>query len=408
MSTTYVEPVTAEAPVNSLRRRSKWGKIFTGFKFNDSGCNVTEVEITDDSKSPSEDGDDADFQKPLKRYSVNETAPIKLQKRNSSFSFIEKLRKPSNASSVGPKERPQKARAASTISNRRSSWFQSSNPDYDGEPVDRTDDTRKTSTISDNSNPTSLSPGQSRRPSYVPRNAANSFLNTTTTREERRSLGGSVSMLSDARRASTASASALASASTSLTTDTLPSSYDVTPGSVSPSESRRSSYNPRASSSSVGRSKEESYFEQEADGQNGEAQQTESTKQTKPVTRRASRDILERHRMLCLAGIADIDESWEEHEHPPTKGTPITPSLTVEQPTPPMKSSKRGSPAPLSPTRKGDTSWIKQHDSPISPKSLNFNTAAKDVAAEEHVETVSMSTPETPLESLGFRGAVAN
>ncbi|KAG9520495.1 hypothetical protein KCV07_g4253, partial [Aureobasidium melanogenum] len=180
MSVTVLAPTPALPPV---RKGSMWGKMFGNFKMG------SEVVPMEDSGM------------------LSPTMPIQKDRMASVSTGIEQKsniynRKASALSNSAKEARsfsessPSKNRAFS-ISSRRSSknsiksWFRSVNPDTDaGVPAVPAID-RKFSQFSlfSSHNPDSesvgslsptASPTASRRPSYVPRNAASSFLRTTT------------------------------------------------------------------------------------------------------------------------------------------------------------------------------------------------------------------------------------
>ncbi|KAI5249964.1 hypothetical protein E4T43_00462 [Aureobasidium subglaciale] len=180
MSVTVLAPTPALPPVT---RASMWEKMFGTFKM---GKEVVPKESSG---------------------MLSPTVPIQKTRMASTSTAIEQKsnlynRKPSAVSNRMVKDTrscsegsPSKNRAFS-ISSRRSSknsvrsWFKSANPDTDaGVPAVPTID-RKFSQFSmfsshnpdvevNGASPT-VSPTTSRRPSYVPRNAASSFLRTTT------------------------------------------------------------------------------------------------------------------------------------------------------------------------------------------------------------------------------------
>ncbi|KAI4723220.1 hypothetical protein E4T48_00527 [Aureobasidium sp. EXF-10727] len=181
MSVTVLAPTPALPPVR--RKSSMWGKMFGNYKLGN------EVVPMEDSGmlSPS-----IPIQK-MRMASVSTGVEQKSATYNRKASTISQMTKDTRSCSEGS---PSKNRAYS-ISSRRSSkasirsWFRSANPETDaGVPAVPAID-RKFSNFSifsshnpdnesvDGVSPTA-SPVASRRPSYVPRNAASSFLKTTT------------------------------------------------------------------------------------------------------------------------------------------------------------------------------------------------------------------------------------
>lgn len=180
MSITVLAPTPALPPVS--RKSSMWGKMFGNFKLGN------EVVPMEDSGM------------------LSPTVPIEKMRMASVSTGVEQRntmynRKASTMSNVAKTRTvsegsPSKNRALS-ISSRRSSknsirsWFKSANPDTDANVPAMPIMDRKFSQFSmfSSHNPDSdsvhslspaASPTASRRPSYVPRNAASSFLRTTT------------------------------------------------------------------------------------------------------------------------------------------------------------------------------------------------------------------------------------
>ncbi|CAD0089733.1 unnamed protein product [Aureobasidium vineae] len=181
MSVTVLAPTPALPPVR--RKSSMWGKMFGNYKLGN------EVVPMEDSGmlSPS-----VPMQK-MRMASVSTGVEQKSATYNRKASTVSQIGKDSRSCSEGS---PSKNRAFS-ISSRRSSknsirsWFRSANPETDADVPAVPAIDRKYSTFSlfgshnpdnesvDGLSPTA-SPAASRRPSYVPRNAASSFLKTTT------------------------------------------------------------------------------------------------------------------------------------------------------------------------------------------------------------------------------------
>ncbi|KAG9687528.1 hypothetical protein KCU95_g10980, partial [Aureobasidium melanogenum] len=180
MSVTVLAPTPALPPV---RKGSMWGKMFGNFKM---GSEVV----------PMEDSGMLSPTLPAEKIRMTSVSTGIEQKRpayNRKASVMSATAKDTRSFSESS---PSKSRAFS-ISSRRSSknsirsWFRSANPDTDaGVPAVPAID-RKFSQFSmfSSHNPDSesvgslsptASPTASRRPSYVPRNAASSFLRTTT------------------------------------------------------------------------------------------------------------------------------------------------------------------------------------------------------------------------------------
>ena len=178
MSATILAPTPALPPVG--RKTSMWGKMFGNYKLGN------EVVPMEDSGmlSPS---------LPLEKTRMASVSTGTEQKNtlyNRKASTMSNMTKDTRTVS----ESSSSKNRAFSISSRRSSknsirsWFRSANPDTDANvPAMPTMD-RKFSQFSmfSSHNPDSessspaASPTASRRPSYVPRNAASSFLRTTT------------------------------------------------------------------------------------------------------------------------------------------------------------------------------------------------------------------------------------
>ena len=178
MSVTVLAPTPALPPVG--RKASMWGKMFGNYKL---GSEVV----------PMEDSGMLSPGMPVEKTRMASVSTGTEQKNttyNRKASTMSTMAKDSRTVS----ESSSSKNRAFSISSRRSSknsirsWFRSANPDTDANiPAMPTMD-RKFSQFSmfSSHNPDSessspaASPTASRRPSYVPRNAASSFLRTTT------------------------------------------------------------------------------------------------------------------------------------------------------------------------------------------------------------------------------------
>lgn len=186
-------------PVVEQRRPSLW-KVLNPFggKNEEKDAFVSTEEV--DNDSPVSIAPAAAAELPA----TNEDERTLKSKRSfSAFKFGS--RRPSEAASVKPRQqsppgdtkevhdrRPSTASVAQRSPGRRPSWFQSSNPDDEDIPrvpalpaqydTRKTSSARKMSAFTSTTESTSGSPPaeKPRRPSYVPKNAASSFLRTTT------------------------------------------------------------------------------------------------------------------------------------------------------------------------------------------------------------------------------------
>ncbi|GAB7347996.1 hypothetical protein MBLNU459_g5494t1 [Dothideomycetes sp. NU459] len=176
MSVTVMAPTPALPPI---RRPSVWGKVFGGFRIShdkkreeDEHMNVEDIsEKMDLSVSTA----------------VEHAARPTLQQRHSSLAVKEAPRRVSRPASIkSTKTSASRTPSVSSTFSRRtlsrkSSWFRSSNPEDDDTPPVPAIDRKFSFFSSHNPDDESLkSPVMPRSPSYVPRNAASSFLKTTT------------------------------------------------------------------------------------------------------------------------------------------------------------------------------------------------------------------------------------
>ncbi|THV70891.1 hypothetical protein D6D28_04826 [Aureobasidium pullulans] len=178
MSVTVLAPTPVLSPV---RRASMWEKMFGNFKMGKEIVPVGDSGLLSPTIS---------IQK-TRMASVSTAIDQKNEAYNRKPSVSTQMAKDTRSCSEGS---PSKTRAfsissrrTSKSSSRRPSWFRSANPDMDSEVPAVPAIDRKFSLFGSH-NPDSdventspmASPTTSRRPSYVPRNAASSFLRTTT------------------------------------------------------------------------------------------------------------------------------------------------------------------------------------------------------------------------------------
>lgn len=185
MSVTILAPTPALPPV---RRPSMWEKMFGNFK------------IGKDDDVEMESGDSGLLSPTMPIVQKTRLASVStgvdqnsaIYKRNASISTQQAVKDTRSCSAPIPGS-PSKTRAASissrraSKSGRRLSWWRSANPEVDADVPAVPVIDRKFSLFGSH-NPDSdvesvspmPSPTASRRPSYVPRNAASSFLRTTT------------------------------------------------------------------------------------------------------------------------------------------------------------------------------------------------------------------------------------
>lgn len=178
MSVTVLAPTPVLPPVG--RKTSMWGKMFGNYKL---GNEVVPME-------------DSGMLSPSLPIEKTRMASVSTGTEQKSTAYNRKASTMSNMTrdTRTVSESSSSKNRAFSISSRRSSknsirsWFRSANPDTDaGVPAMPTMD-RKFSQFSmfsshnpdSESNSPAASPTASRRPSYVPRNAASSFLRTTT------------------------------------------------------------------------------------------------------------------------------------------------------------------------------------------------------------------------------------
>lgn len=162
MTATIMSPTPA---LPAVRKSSVWEKMFSGFKIGGKKESMSDEQLRQSFFSTG-------FE--------DNTLPLK--KRNaSSATMASEYRRPSAAP---PSKSHRSTRAASVCSNmsRRSSkkWWRSSQPEEEDFPPVPALDNRYTVFGSHNPEVDSTSLPASRRPSYVPRNAAGGFLRSTT------------------------------------------------------------------------------------------------------------------------------------------------------------------------------------------------------------------------------------
>lgn len=407
-----------EAPAGRKASASKWGKLFTGFKFNDNkdvDTRVTEVKIQSPTKNKN-GPTTSESEMVDSPFSVNQTQPLDGPSRKMSFAWTDSFRKGSDTPSDKSESSQKGSLAAPQVGGvRRGSWFQSSNPDEDVEVP-----SRKFSQMSVQSAQSNDSHGTpSRRGSYTPRNAAAQFLNTVTNIDERQNYDYE----HDRRRPSTVARDTRRQSVTAM--DRRGSAAVSEGSSGSATSSRRPSYTPRNAASGFMRSatamseeRRESLRHVPDSLVTKASALQESPKQQQHLSRRASRDVLERHRMQSLTGIAsiaDIDEAPEEPSPSPDEAARVQRMQSV----PAMSSSYASAPSvnvqPSTPDNI-DVEDIKTTDleynpyfclsNDVSPRSRSFEEAPRSPWTSSTSDEELSSRPETPLELLGFRGAM--
>lgn len=178
MSATVIAPTPALPPV---RRASLWEKMLQSFKANAGNDGVSALpSAAQDVTSPTSEKE----QFSLSTGVDNNSAPAYERKKSVA------ARRPSMAPSAAPSAKSGSSRHPSISStwsrrsSRKGSWWRSSNPEAEDAPPVPAIDRKFSFFSSHNPDEESMSPAaspvQSRRPSYVPRNAASSFLKTTT------------------------------------------------------------------------------------------------------------------------------------------------------------------------------------------------------------------------------------
>jgi len=441
------------------RRPSTWGKMFGGFKFNENedGSVPKNKATAEDGLCPVEKGVFIVHERPNNQSNNNVTPPAEEQKRSLSTAFADVFRRGSDQSAksgraVSPVRKSSTGQQHPGSQLRKGSLFQSSNPDFDS-----MDGSRKLSTTSNHSsgpgsrNGSVAVPTPERRPSYVPRNATSSFLTSTSlkTAEERFAIQNGVSAAGAARKASAAamSDSGLSDSGHSvgqLTTNSVPSGRrpsGMVPNTVSARymrnaslggdtndndgerrgsrSSRRASTKSRQNSTEGGASSGKVQPanlqpEQHAQWQNAVSRSMNRIPFTKPG------ETLERHRMQSLSGIGDIAEAQEEQpvvaaaatNNGDTVSAPksTSPELRVQPASPPRAATgavrrqfsidtfKANQEQGKLDAGRVDTARFLEDQ--ISPMASSFG--GKGDAAREERER----RPESPLETLGFRGAV--
>ena len=170
---------TPALPPQQFRKASVWEKMVSGFKIG----NKKEDRLDRESV---EDYEPMYVEKP-RHFSMStgvDRANLRVHKRNGSTATKASMVAPSDRSTTGRAASVSSAYSRKSTSSRKSSrtWWRSSNPEDGDAPPVPTIDARFALFGSHNPDTESLmSPTASRKPSYVPRNAAGSFLKSTTT-----------------------------------------------------------------------------------------------------------------------------------------------------------------------------------------------------------------------------------
>lgn len=169
MNTTVMAPTPALPPV---RRPSLWEKMFNGFKINgdkNEGVDTPSISI-EAAPGPTEK-----YEQPLS---------TGYEKRGSVANRRPSMAPSAKSEKSATSRHPSISSTWSRRSSRKGSWWRSSNPEADDAPPVPAIDRKFSFFSSHNPDEEELSPAaspvSSRRPSYVPRNAAASFLKTTT------------------------------------------------------------------------------------------------------------------------------------------------------------------------------------------------------------------------------------
>jgi len=399
-SFTTTTTITCTMPVVE-RKGSASRSFFDGFKFQ-KAQEATQTR-TEDFDPRSKASDKEKRISPMRAYSVNETTPLEQEpKRSLSSAFADALfRRGSELSNKSRATSPQ--RKPSDVPSeprmiRKGSFFASSNPDVDSQQA------RKLSTASGKSGKSSdhgssrnnsiAMPTTERRPSYVPRNATSSFLNSTATRtaDENAKLQVDVSA-AGARRAS-------------LATD-LDATVGRTSGVGMPTGRRPSGMVPGNIAAKYMRTASESGEPGRPGGRTGSAEGKVTAVYMAPdshqiwqtaVARSQARPSFSKpdHGPGRMPSISDIREEAspapEVRVHAPSSPAKVRKQFSIDT----FKANVEKSKADQS---RADSA--KMLEDQISPRAASFDHQSIS-GRFDNAET----RPESPLESLGFRGAV--
>ncbi|GAB7342428.1 hypothetical protein MBLNU457_g0638t1 [Dothideomycetes sp. NU457] len=389
------------------RKGSASRSFFDGFKFQkaqEAAQSKTE-ELDPRSKAGEKE---KRISPPVRAYSVNETSPLEQEpKRSLSSAFADALfRRGSDMSNKSRATSPQRkaSEAPSEPRIRKGSFFASSNPDVDSQVPRKLSTASGKSSHSGSSRNNSIAMPTERRPSYVPRNATSSFLNSTSTKtaDEMAKLQDNVSA-AGARRAS-------------LAPDTEPT-VGRTSGAGMPTGRRPSGMVPSNIAAKYMRTASESGESGRAAGRTGSAegkvtavymapdshqiwQTAVARSQARPTFSRA--ETADRHNGPGrMPSISDIREESSPSQTPSASA----PEVRVHAPSPAkvrkqfsidtFKANVEKSKADQS---RADSA--KMLEDQISPRAGGFDQSISGRFDDGETR------PESPLESLGFRGAV--
>jgi len=396
-----ITTVTSEmAPVE--RKGSANRSFFDGFKFQKGteGLQPKTEDLDPRSKSNVKEKRIS----PIRAYSINETTPLEQEpKRSLSSAFADAIfRRGSDHSNKSRATSPQRklSEAPSVPSIRKGSFFQSSNPDVDSQIPRKLSTASAKSSEHGPSRNNSVAMPTERRPSYVPRNATSSFLNSTTlkTADERAKLQEDVSA-AGARRASLATdvgETVGRVSGTGMPTGRRPSG--MVPDNVAAKYMRSAS-----GSGEVGRPAGRTNSAEGrvtavymAPDQHQIWQHAVARSQNRPSFSKP--DTSDRSGPGRMPSISDIREEASPSEELPA------PEVKVHAPSP-AKVRKQFSIDTFKANdekSKNDSSRVdsaKMLEDQISPRAVNFD---QSISGRYHG-----GESESPLESLGFRGAVA-
>ncbi|KAF2225486.1 hypothetical protein BDZ85DRAFT_279172 [Elsinoe ampelina] len=430
-STSATTVVASEPPqIPPGRKPSLFEAMFDNFKFGSGRKEEDEHSRSSmgsaDEKANKQGNHKIGEQEVTSPFSINETRPLEEPKRSLSVAIADVFRRPSESSSKSRSSSPQRKASTASSGARKLSFFASSNPDPDND-VPRNASIHSHQSATHNNESADLT----RKGSYIPRNATNSFLKSASglTLEERAKRVEEVNEAKRGQSISGAAASRKASLALSDTSEASAVSSGRRPSGMMPNNvaaryMRSASTSEDKDGPQTGSRRRSSRQNSNGDGavkavslapeQYQQWQNSVSKARVGSFTK-PGETALSAHRMQSLGGIANIAETADEpadegpmtsrsnsHAAPTFAITPASPPGTVR--------SKRGMNIDTDAANEDRRAVMNKIDSAfmgdaVSPRNMTFGVK---ITATTSGRTSAAQSPEEneTLEKLGFRGAI--
>ncbi|KAG8632123.1 hypothetical protein KVT40_001263 [Elsinoe batatas] len=430
-STSVTTVVASEPPqIPPGRKPSVFEAMFDNFKFGSGRKEEDEHSRSSmgsmDEKANKQGNHKVGEQEVTSPFSINETRPLEEPKRSLSVAIADVFRRPSEASSKSRSSSPQRKASTASSGARKLSFFASSNPDPDND-VPRNASIHSHHSTTQNNESADLT----RKGSYVPRNATNSFLKSASglTLEERAKRVEEVNEAKRGQSISGAAASRKASLALSDTSEASAVSSGRRPSGMMPNNvaaryMRSASISDDKDAPQTGSRRRSSRQNSHGEGnvkavslapeQYQQWQNSVSKSRVGSFTKPG--ETLSAHRMQSLGGIANIAETVDEpdDEGPTSRsnshGQSAAPTFAITPASPPgTVRSKRGMNIDTDAANEDKRALMNKIDSAfmgdaVSPRDMTFGV--KITATTGRTSAAQSPEENETLEKLGFRGAI--